>query len=88
MRGKEGQGIVTERLYRAWGVAAVRARAHAREVRLPLVRIASKAQADRLLAGSLPSSSWRLVGSTPGSGQLAQLDALQWTPRLSAALTR
>ena len=53
-----------------------------------LVGIASKVQAERLLAGSLHSSSWRLAGRKPGSGKLAQLEALQWTPRLSAALTR
>ena len=47
----------------------------------------------RLLASSLPRSNWQLLAllanSTPGSGPpVHQLDALQWTPRLSAALTR
>ena len=68
-------------------MAALRAKARAREERMPLIGLTTKAQADRLLASS-GASSWVLDNALPGHQQNALLDALVWPEDAGTSLSR
>ena len=82
---KERQvGVFTKRLRCAWGIAEIRARARSRAVRKPLVGC-SRAQADRLIAGSCVAPRGVLA---QGEAHLQVLDAMTWPEDGGARLSR
>ena len=81
------KAIFEQRLRQSWAMAALRAKARAREERMPLVGLATKAQADRLLASSV-TGSWLPDTALPGHRQNALLDALVWPEDAGASLSR
>ena len=71
----------------SWAIAAVRAKAGAREERMPLIGLTTKTQADRLLASSI-AGSWLQDYALPGHQQNALLDALVWPEDAGTSLSR
>ena len=62
-------------------------KARAREERMPLIGLTTKAQADRLLAGSMVGS-WLPDSALPSHQQNALLDALVWPEDAGTSLSR
>ena len=81
------KGVFEQRLRQAWAMAAVRAKAKAREERKPLVGLSTKAQADRLLGSSM-AGCWQPDTALPGHQQMALLDAMIWPEDAGAGLSR
>jgi hypothetical protein len=81
------KGVFEQRLRQAWAMAAVRAKAKAREERKPLVGLSTKAQADRLLGSSM-AGCWQPDTALPGHQQMALLDAMVWPEDAGAGLSR
>ena len=78
MDNNQKKAVFEQRLRQSWAMAALRAKARAREERMPLIGLATKAQADRLLAGNV-AGSWLPDNALPGHQQNAKLlDALVW----------
>ena len=81
------KAVFEQRLRQSWAMAALRAKARARDERMPLVGLSTKAQADRLLAGSM-AGSWLPDNALPGHQQNALLDALVWPEDAGTSLSR
>ena len=87
MDREKKKAVFEQRLRQSWAMAALRAKARAREERLPLIGLTTKAQADRLLAGSV-AGSWQPDSALPGHQQIALLDALVWPEDAGTSLSR
>ena len=87
MELEQKKAVFEHRLRQSWAMAALRAKARAREERMPLVGLATKAQADRLLASSV-AGSWLPDSVLPGHRQNALLDALVWPEDAGTSLSR
>ena len=87
MDKEQEKAVFEQRLRQSWAMAALRAKARAREERLPLVGLTTKAQADRLLAGNM-AGSWLPDYALPGHQQNSLLDALTWPEDAGSSLSR
>ena len=87
MNKDQKRAVFEQRLRQSWAMAAVRAKARAREERMPLVGLTTKTQADRLLASSI-AGSWLQDYDLPGHQQNALLDALVWPEDAGTSLSR
>ena len=87
MDKEQKKAVFEQRLRQSWAMAALRAKARAREERMPLIGLTTKAQADRLLAGSMVGS-WLPHNALPGHQQNALLDALVWPEDAGTSLSR
>ena len=87
MDNEQKKAVFEQRLRQSWAMAALRAKARAREERLPLIGLTTKAQADRLLAGNM-AGSWLPDYALPGHQQNSLLDALTWPEDAGSSLSR
>ena len=87
MNKDQKRAVFEQRLRQSWAMAAVRAKARAREERMPLVGLTTKTQADRLLASSI-AGSWLQDYDLPGHQQNALLEALVWPEDAGTSLSR
>ena len=81
------KAVFEQRLRQSWAMAALRAKARARDERMPLIGLSTKAQADRLLANSV-AGCWLPDSALPGHQQNALLDALVWPEDAGTSLSR
>ena len=87
MNKEQKKAVFEQRLRQSWAMAAVRAKARAREERMPLIGLTTKTQADRLLASSI-AGSWLPDSALPGHQQNVLLDALVWPEDAGTSLSR